>query len=236
MNNDLLFYGRNPFKEALNCQKIECVYLQNGFSDKNILNLIAQNNLKITYLSINELNNLCMDKHHQGIAFKLKYFKYYELEDIIVKHNDRIPLILILDEINDPHNLGAIIRSADVFGVDGVIIKKRNQVMVNSTVMKSSAGAANFVKIVLVNNLNQTISKLKENGYWIVSSDGSASLSYTDLKYDFPTALVVGSEGFGISSLLLKNSDYVVKIPLLGKVNSLNASTATAVLLARIRS
>ena len=145
------------------------------------------------------------------------------------------PLIVILDGINDPHNLGAILRCGDVFNVTGVLIPKHNQVPLNATVAKTSAGAINYVPVALVGNLNQTIEKLKENGFWIVSTDGSGSYNYQDLKYDFKVALVIGSEGQGVSRLVLNNSDYVVKIPQFGHVNSLNASVAAGILLAKIR-
>ena len=145
------------------------------------------------------------------------------------------PVVVLLDGINDPHNLGAILRSADIFGVSGVIIPKHNQVMLNATVAKTSAGAINFVPVAIANNLNQVISLMKKKGFWIVSSDGSATQNYQDIKYDFPVGLVVGSEGEGISSLVLKNSDYIVKIPMYGKVNSLNASVATGIFLSYIR-
>ena len=144
-------------------------------------------------------------------------------------------MLLILDGIEDPHNFGAILRSADIFKVSAVIISKHNQIPLNSTVAKTSAGAINYVPVCLVNNLNQAIDKLKAEGYWVVSSDGNADTYYTDLKYDFKTALVMGSEGFGGSKLGLKNSDYSIKIPMHGKVNSLNASVAAGILLANIR-
>ena len=144
-------------------------------------------------------------------------------------------IIVILDGINDPHNLGAILRCCDVFNVSGVLIPKHNQVPLTATVAKTSAGAINYVPVALVGNLNQTIEKLKEEGFWIVSTDGSATIDYQSLKYDFNVALVIGSEGQGVSRLVLKNSDYVVKIPQYGHVNSLNASVATGILLAKIR-
>ena len=143
--------------------------------------------------------------------------------------------MVLLDGINDPHNLGAILRSCDVFGVCGVIMPKHNQVMLNATVAKTSAGAINFVPVALVSNLNNAINTLKENGFWIVASDGSGKDNFQEVKYDFPTALVVGSEGQGVSQLVLKNSDFIVKIPMYGKVNSLNASVAAGIFLAEIK-
>ena len=140
----------------------------------------------------------------------------------------------MLDGIEDPHNLGAILRSADAFGVDGVIIKSRGGVGLNGTVAKVSTGAISYVKVAEVNNLTKAALKLKDAGYWIVESDGSASLSYDEVDYHCPICLVVGSEGFGISRLLLSKADFVVKIPMKGHVNSLNASVATGILLSLI--
>ena len=175
---------------------------------------------------------------HQGVAAIIKPYQYVSVEEIInapSKIEGKPPVILMLDGINDPHNLGAILRSADIFGVSGVIIPKHNQVMLNATVAKTSAGAINFVPVAIANNLNQVISLMKKKGFWIVSSDGSATQNYQDIVYDFPVGLVVGSEGEGISPLVLKNSDYIVKIPMYGKVNSLNASVAAGIFLSYIR-
>ncbi len=238
VNDSLFFFGKNPFKEAVKKNNVERVYLQHGFIDKSILTIIEQNHLSTKYVNAQDLTNLAQDKHHQGVVFQVKDYRYYSLEEIIseASQKNHMPLLLILDEINDPHNFGAILRSADAFGVDGVIVKKRNQVLINGTVMKSSAGAANFVKVASVTNLNQAVEKLKKAGYWIVATDGNAKMSYKEIRYDFPLALIVGSEGFGISTLLLKNADYIVKIPMLGEVNSLNASVAASIFLAHIRS
>ena len=140
----------------------------------------------------------------------------------------------MLDGINDPHNLGAILRSADAFGADGVIVKKHGQAPLNATVAKVSTGAIDFVPVCQVTNLTQTINELKKNGYWVVSSDGSAKMDLNDIDYKFPTVLVVGSEGEGISRLILENSDYITKINMVGHVNSLNASVACAIYLSTI--
>jgi 23S rRNA (guanosine2251-2'-O)-methyltransferase len=141
---------------------------------------------------------------------------------------------LILDGIEDPQNFGAILRSVDAFGVDGVIIKKRNEVPLNATVAKVSTGAINWVKVAMVSNLSQAIQTLKDHGYWIVASDGSGKQDYDTVDYKSPIGLVVGSEGFGIAPLVLKNSDFIVKIPMTGHVNSLNASVASAILISEI--
>lgn len=232
-----LIFGRNPVKEAFKAGKVISVYMINSFSHEEILEQIEKTHVKVSYVSPKELDNICQGVH-QGIAAIIKPYSYRSVDEVIAiakKVEGKQPVILLLDGINDPHNLGAILRSADIFGVSGVIIPKHNQVMLNATVAKTSAGAINFVPVAIANNLNQTIATLKKNGYWVVASDGSGTMNYQDLDYDFPTALIIGSEGEGISPLVLKNSDYVVKIPMYGKVNSLNASVAAGILLSQIR-
>lgn len=230
-----LIYGRNPLKEALKANRVTKVFLLENFKDESILELINKEKIKVEYVSKQKLDSFC-DGVHQGAAAEIKPYSYVSLEEILCKASKvENPVILILDGISDPHNLGAILRSADVFNVSGIIISKHNQVPLNGTVAKTSAGAINYVPVCAVNNLNQAVKTLKDSGYWIVASDGSGNTNYQDLKYDFKVGLVIGSEGFGISRLLLENSDYVVKIPQYGKVNSLNASVATGILLSKIR-
>ena len=230
-------YGRNPVREALRAKRVKLIYLTDSMSDKVILEEIKLQHVETKVLSNSDLTNKFKENKHQGVVAIVKPYEYLDLNEIIHRSKKvEIPIILILDGINDPHNLGAIIRSCDVFNVSGIVIGKHNQVPLNATVAKTSAGAINFVPVALVNNVNSALEKLKENGFWVVSTDGEASINYQDLKYDFPVALVVGSEGEGVSKLVLKNSDYIVKIPQYGHVNSLNASVATAILLSRIRS
>ena len=229
-----LIYGKNPVIEAIRAKKALKVFVTNSFSDQKILNLIKENHLNVSYISPNEMDKMC-NGVHQGIAAELKPYQTVSLEEIIYKaKNKDKKIIVMLDGIEDPHNLGAILRSADVFEASGIILPKHNSVSLNATVAKTSAGAINYVPVAVVNNLNQAISKLKEEGYWIVSTDGGAEISYSSLKYDFPVVVVVGSEGRGVSSLVLKNSDYIVKIPQFGHVNSLNASVAAGILLAEV--
>ncbi len=231
-----LIYGKNPLLSFIASGDIKEVYLQNNFSDKRILDLIKKENLPITYLSLNELNKLSGNGNHQGVVALVKPFQYSSLKEIISSSKEKTqPLVVILDEINDPHNLGAIIRSCDAFDVDGLIIKSHNQVPVNMTVVKVSTGATKFVKISMVNNLVNAIKELKDNGFWVYASDGKATLDYSKQNYDGKVALVMGSEGDGISPLVLRNSDFIIKIPMMGHVNSLNVSVATAILLSRVR-
>ena len=231
-----LIYGKNPIREAIASKRLKLVYVSEGFSDSIFLDLIKKNNVPIIKKTNQELSSM-VDGVHQGLVGEAKPYEYSSLEEIIhIAKKQTNPIIVLLDGINDPHNLGAILRSCDVFGVSGVIVNKHHPVSLNSTVAKTSAGAINYVKVAQVSNLSNAINRLKEEGYWVVSTDGSGNTNYQDINYDFKVALVVGSEGEGISQLLLKNSDYIVKIPMFGHVNSLNASVATAVLLSRIRS
>ncbi|MBQ6921158.1 MAG: 23S rRNA (guanosine(2251)-2'-O)-methyltransferase RlmB [Bacilli bacterium] len=230
-----LIFGRNPVKEALRANRVMKVFIMSNFSDKEINLLLQEKKPYIKVVSSSELDSRCHGVH-QGIMAEIKPYEYLDLDEIIRRSRKvEVPIIVILDGINDTHNLGAILRSCDVFNVTGVLIPKHNQVPLNATVAKSSAGAINFVPVAQVSSLNQTIKKLKDNGFWVVSTDGSAKLDYNQITYDFPVALVIGSEGKGVSSLIIKNSDYVVKIPQYGHVNSLNASVATGILLAKIR-
>lgn len=232
-----LIYGRNAVKEALRADKVLEVYLARNFSDKTVLDLINEKKIKINYVDSSELDKVSNKGVHQNCAANVKNYEYIDLDSVLSKvKNVENPLILILDGVCDPQNFGAILRSADVFGVNAIIISKHNQVPLNATVAKTSAGAINYVPVCLVSNLNQAIESLKRAGFWVVSSDGQAVLNYNELKYDFKTALVIGSEGFGVSNLVLKNSDYIIKIPMHGKVNSLNASVAAGILLSYIRS
>lgn len=229
-----IIYGRNVVMEALKSNRVLKLFLVEGFSDSKILSNVNKN-IEIKYISLKEMNNIC-DGVHQNCAAEIKPYEYLDLEGLInLANKKKDSVILMLDGIEDNHNLGAILRCADVFDVAGIIIPKHNQISLNSTVAKTSAGAINYVPVCQVNNLNQAIEKLKAEGYWIVSSDGEGKTFYNELKYDFKTVLIIGSEGFGISKLVLKNSDYVIRIPMLGKVNSLNASVATGILLSYIR-
>ena len=229
-----LIYGKNPVIEAIRAKKALKVFLVSNFSDQKILNLIKENHLNVSYINPNEMDKMC-DGVHQGVAAELKPYQTVSLEGIILKAKKKDKkIIVMLDGIEDPHNLGAILRSADVFEASGIILPKHNSVSLNATVAKTSAGAINYVPVAVVNNLNQAISKLKEEGYWVVATDGSAEISYSSIKYDFPVVVVIGSEGKGVSPLVLKNSDYIVKIPQFGHVNSLNASVAAGILLAEV--
>lgn len=229
-------YGKNSCREALekNASVSECLLAEN-FKDKEIINLLKKRHIRIKEVRNNYLDSFFKNVVHQGIALKVSPYKYTDLEDILNKTSTKKDaLVVILDGLEDPHNLGAIIRSCDAFNVDGIIIPSNRSVSVTSTVVKISTGAIEYVPVCKVTNINHAIDILKNNGFWVVSSDGKADKYYDALDYNMKTALVIGSEGKGISPLTLKKSDFVVKIPMFGHVNSLNASVATGILLAMI--
>ena len=229
-------YGRLSSLNCLSAGKVKKVYLQHRFSDANLLKVISEKGIVPEYVALETLNKMSNNANHQGIIVEIYPYEYSTLEEILsCCKGKKQPLILILDEIEDPHNFGAILRCADAFSVDGVIIKSKNQVPLNWTVAKVSTGAIEYVKVAQVSNLNNVISTLKDNGFWIYAADGSGKDSYETVDYSGSVALIVGSEGRGISQLVMKNSDFIIKIPMSGHVNSLNVSVSTGILLSRIR-
>ena len=226
-------YGKNVAIEKLKSNdKIDKIYLSNKFNDKLILDLISKKNTKIKYLDNKVLDKMCKGLH-QGIILEVEDVKTYTLEEALPSIKSEYPLIVILDHLEDPHNFGAIIRSSEAFGVDAIIIPKDRNVKITSTVVKTSVGTVEKMKIIEVTNLNNTINKLKDYGYWIVGTDMEGT-SYTSIDYKTKIALVIGNEGKGISRLVSENCDYLAKIPMKGTVNSLNASVACGIFLSEI--
>ena len=229
-------YGKNAVREALNANRVLKVFVSNTFRDTAIFNLLKENIIPQIVRNNNELNDMAQGGVHQGIIAVIKPYEYTPIEHILESCKKvSKPILVLLDGVVDPHNLGAILRCCDIFGVQGLLIGKHDQVGLSATVARTSAGAINYVPVAKVGNLVQTIDLLKKNGFWVVAADGNCDKSYLDINYDFPTVLVIGNEGDGISKLVLKNSDYIVKIPMYGKVNSLNASVATGIFLAKIK-
>ena len=229
-------YGRNPVIAALETRKAKKVFLKDGTNDDKLLTAIKSSGVEIIRVSNDELTKLSKTTKHQGVVALKEEFQYVDLDQIIqASLKKEKPLILMLDEVQDPHNFGAIIRTAAAFSVDGIIIKEYGQVLVNDTVEKAAVGAINHIKIAKVKNLNNAVKKLKENGYWIYASALRDSSDYLSLTYDRPTVLIMGSEGDGISRLLLENSDFVIRIDIDKNVESLNVSVATGIILARMR-
>ncbi len=235
LNSMQYSYGKNNVLACLKAGTVTKIYLQEGFNDDKIAAYCRKNNVKTTILTKKAMNEL-ISANHQGVIAEVSEFKYATLDILLLQaRKAQNPLFLILDEITDPHNFGAIIRSAEAFGVFAIIIKKDRQVGVNTTVMKVATGAHNNVAIARVANLNIAIDKLKKNGFWIVGTTLEAQQTIDELKYDFNVALVVGSEGKGIGKLIREKCDFLVRIPMLGEVNSLNVSVATGIFLAKIR-
>lgn len=227
---NMYVFGRNVAKELLkNKRQIKSAYLMNDFKEEEILTLLSENNVKVNYLSKKDMDRLERG-NHQGVILDVMEYKYYS-EDKMFKELPSNPFIIILDHLEDPHNFGAIIRTAEAAGVDYIIIPKDRSVSVNSTVMKTSVGALDNMKIVMVTNLNNTIKKLKESGIWVVGTDIEDSVPYDEIDYKTPIALIVGSEGFGMSNLVRKNCDFIARIPMNGKINSLNASVAAGIMI-----
>lgn len=222
----MIVYGRNSSYEILkNCKSIKKVYLDRKFSDKTLISLIEKLKIEPILCTKFELDELA-NGNHQGIIVDIEEFDYCDIDDIIKEQG----LIVMLDHLEDTHNFGAIIRTCLAAGVDGIIIPKDRSVKVNSTVMKTSSGAAIRSKICMVTNLNQTIKYLKEKGYWFYAADMNGE-NYSEIDYAPNTCLIIGNEGSGVSELVKKSSDYIVSIPMKGQFESLNASVATGILI-----
>jgi len=222
----MLVYGKNVALEYLESnKKIDKAFIQNNFNDFDVINKLKRRNIKIV-----TLNKFEMDKKvsglHQGIILNVEDYKYADIYDII---SDEDGLIVMLDHIEDPHNFGAIIRSCEAAGVDGIIIPTDRSVDVNATVIKTSVGTTEKMKIARVTNLNSTIKLLKDKGYWIFGTDMDGT-DYTKLDYKGKTCIICGNEGSGMSKLTKENCDFIASIPMKGEVNSLNASVATAII------
>ena len=232
----MIITGRNAIREALRAGNVKSLSVLSRLEKDPVVKEARGLNVPVKLVEESELTRMAKNPSHQGFVAISKDLETVTLEELIKgAKSSTYPLLLMLDGIEDPQNLGAIVRTADALGVDGVIIKKRGEAPLNATVSKVSTGAINWVKVAAVTNLNQAIAILKDQGYWIVASDGEAKQDYDQVDYKCPICLIVGSEGFGISKLVLKNSDFVVKIPMCGHVNSLNASVSTAILTAEIQ-
>ena len=226
-------YGKNVAVEKLNSKsKINKIYLSNKFNDKEILSLISKRNINTKVLDNKILDKMCKGLH-QGIILEVEDVKTYTFDEVIPNIDKEYPLVVILDHLEDPHNLGAIIRSSEAFGVDAIILPNDRSVQITSTVVKTSVGTIEKMKIINVTNLNTTIKKLQDLGYWIVGTDMDG-VDYTSIDYKTKIAIVIGNEGKGISRLVSENCDYLAKIPMKGTVNSLNASVACGIFLSEI--
>ena len=224
----MLVYGKNVAKDLLkNNKDVRKIYFQEGFSDNDIILLSEKLNIPVNYCSKKEMDRLCSGVH-QGIILDIPDFSYYDFKRFL---NEDVANVVILDHIEDPHNFGAIIRTCEAAGIEYIIIPKDRQVPVNATVMKTSVGTLDTVKIISVTNLVNTIEQLKKVGFWIVGTALENSVDYRDVDYSGKIALIIGNEGAGMSQLVRKKCDYLVKIPMYGKTNSLNASVAAGIMI-----
>lgn len=229
-------YGKNAVYEAVkkNDQLSEVVLLGQN-KDEKLMSLCKKQRLHVRFENKAFFNENAPSNNHQGYLALKESYSYVELEDLLANiPAGKTPLLIMLDGLEDPHNLGAILRSADAVGADGVIIGKNRSVSLNATVAKVSTGAIEYVPVCQVTNLARTLEQLKKQGYWVVGTDMTDAVDYRRVDYAMPLVLVIGSEGFGISRLVLEKCDYKVSIPMVGHVNSLNASVACAVLLYQI--
>lgn len=227
--------GRNAVMELLKSSKdINKIFVEKGEKHGSINEIIARaKEARIVTVEVEKSKLNMMAENHQGVVAVVPPFNYCELEDILdlAKEKGEDPFILILDGIEDPHNFGSIIRTAETAGVHGIVIPKRRTVSVNATVAKTSAGATAYVKVARVNNINDSIRKLKEAGLWVIGTDGEAKTEYYNQDLKGPIAIIIGSEGFGMSKLVKENADILIKIPMKGQINSLNASVSAGIVM-----
>ena len=229
----MYIYGKNVVYEKLKSDDlVKEAFVFKKFSDQEIIDLLKMKKIDIKWVDKYQLDKM-VNGLHQGIILNVKDFDTVSLDNIL-NNDSRYPLIVMLDHLEDPHNFGAIIRSCEALGVDGIIIPNDRSVDINGTVIKTSAGAIQYMKIAKVSNLVNTIKVLKDKGYWIIGTDMNGT-SYNDMKYDMPICLVIGNEGKGMSRLVKESCDYVVSIDMVGKTNSLNASVATGIMMAKIQ-
>lgn len=227
----MLVYGKNVAREILNSNhKINNIYITEKFDNEEILLIIRKKQLNITYKTISEMDKMIRELH-QGIIIDIEDYKYLDLNTI--KNDNNANFIVILDHIEDPRNFGAIIRTCECAGVDYIIIPNKRTVEVTPTVLKTSSGALENVKIVQVANLRNAITTLKKQDFWIIGTDADGN-DYNEINYDGKTALVIGSEGNGLKQITRTSCDLIASIPLKGKINSLNASVAAGIMIYKV--
>lgn len=234
--SELMLEGRNAVLEAFRAGKsIDKVFIQEGLNDGSLISIVREakkhHETKINYVKKDKLDEMSETHKHQGVIAFAAAFEYAEVEDILesARNKGEDPFIFILDGIEDPHNLGAIIRTANLAGAHGVIIRLNRAVGLTATVAKASAGAINYTPVAKVTNISKTIEKLKERGLWFVCADMDGDNMYK-LNLKGPIGLVIGNEGKGVSELVRKKCDMIASIPMKGDIDSLNASVACGVM------
>ena len=229
--------GRNAIQEALKSGRtIDKLFIASGDTDKGLQRLAAQAKeagAVVVPVDRRKLDAMSFTRSHQGVIALAAAHEYYSIDDILAEAAQRgqAPLIVICDELSDPHNLGAILRSAECAGAHGVIIPKRRSVGLTATVAKASAGAIEYMKVARVTNINSAIAELKEKGVWVFGTAAEGSIPMYQANLTVPAAIVIGNEGDGMSQLVRKNCDVMLNIPMKGHISSLNASAAASILL-----
>jgi 23S rRNA (guanosine2251-2'-O)-methyltransferase len=226
-------YGKNTVLEALNINKdVYKLYVLQNVVDEKIKRICQKRKIELIVVDKQKMYQLVGKVVHQGMVAEVKGYDYSSIDEILNSvENGKQPVLLMLDGLEDPHNLGAILRTCDAIGVDGVIVGKNRSVGLNSTVAKVSTGAIDYVKVAQVTNLSRTLDDLKKKGFWVIGCDLDESKDYREIDYNMPIVIVIGSEGSGISRLVKKQCDYNVVLPMVGHVQSLNASVAAALIL-----
>ncbi|NTW05309.1 MAG: 23S rRNA (guanosine(2251)-2'-O)-methyltransferase RlmB [Peptococcaceae bacterium] len=233
-----ILVGINPITEALKGERpIDKILLsqeERGGRLGEIVGMAKEKGIPLIRVNKSKLDSITGDARHQGVMAYVAAHEYSSLEDILSNGGEN-PLLLLLDEINDPHNLGAILRTAEAAGVDGVVIPKRRSVTLTPTVARISAGAIEHVPVARIVNMSQTIDFLKEQGLWIVGADANGSKNIWESNLDGPLAIVIGGEDKGLGRLISEKCDFLVSLPMMGKINSLNASVAAALIMYEAR-
>ena len=233
--NENAIEGRNAVIEAFRAGKtIDKLYVQDGLKDgpiQTILREAKKRDVKVNFVEKDRLNGMSATGHHQGVIAIADSYSYAEVEDILAKAAEKgePPFIIILDGVEDPYNLGAIVRTANQAGAHGVIIPKNRAVGLTASVARTSAGALNYTPVAKVTNIARTMEDLKKQGLWFVCADMDGTVMY-DLDLTGPIGLVIGNEGSGVSELVKKNCDFIASIPMKGEIDSLNASVAAGIL------
>lgn len=228
--------GRNPVLEAVRSgRELDRLLVAHGASGGTVTAIVAkcrQKGILIKEISPQKLDYYCAGANHQGVAVMFAAQEYSTPEEIlgVAEERNEKPFIIICDEIEDPHNLGAVIRTAEACGVHGIIIPKRRSASLNATVAKSASGALEYMKVARVTNIPNTVDFLKSKGVWVFGADMDGN-DYTETDFDIPCALVIGNEGKGIGTLTSKKCDALVRLPMCGNINSLNASVAAGILM-----
>lgn len=230
-------FGKRSVEEALrSSRRVEKIYLAEGMQRKKVESIIHQakkQKIPFSWVPKSRLNQLSNQENHQGVIAQIAAYEYATLSDCfrLAEKKQEQPFFLLLDGIEDPHNLGSILRTADAAGVHGVVIPKNRAVGLTPAVAKTSVGAIEYIPVVQVTNLKRTADELKKSGLWLVGSVADTEQTYREITYDMPLALVIGNEGQGISQLMQKKCDFLVRLPMVGHVSSLNASVAAGILM-----